>query len=155
MHCHSSSYTRHPHIWGLISWFLCTLTLVLLTPDYYKTTSSSPFFSHFCTTFDWCRTRNNWTESVKMAVLIRPRIRAVVFNQRGQWQRLWRSRGDCDDDSRWRGSTENTHAHFFFLSVAWPTLPCLCWEQHSGKRGDGQKGEVFWAAESHEVIWMF
>lgn len=33
-----------------------------------------------------------------MAVLIRQRIRAVVFNQSSQWQRLWCSRGDCDDD---------------------------------------------------------
>lgn len=40
---------------------------------------------------------------VKMAVLIRRRIRAVVFNQSRQWQNLWHSRGDCDDDSCWRG----------------------------------------------------
>lgn len=41
--------------------------------------------------------------SVKMAVLIRWRIRAVVFNQSRQWQNLWCSRGDCDADSCWRG----------------------------------------------------
>ncbi len=45
-------------------------------------------------------------KSVKMAVLIQWRIRAVVFNQSSQWQSLWCSRGECDDDdddSCWRG----------------------------------------------------
>lgn len=42
-------------------------------------------------------------KSVKMAVLIRRRIRAVVFNQSGHWQDLRGSTGDGDDDSRCRG----------------------------------------------------
>lgn len=88
-------------------------------------------------------------ESVKMAVLIRWRIRAVVFNQSSQWQSLWWSRGDCDDDSCWRGSTENTHALWFVPYGAEPTQLCLCWEQHSGNRRGRQKEE---AAETHGAI---
>lgn len=103
-HC---TRAHHAHIWALISWFLCicSVTSVLLTAAYYKTTT--PAHLHLFPPFHnlWLVLQQHYArgESVKMAVLIRWRIRAVVFNQSSQWQSLWCSGGDCDDDICWRG----------------------------------------------------
>lgn len=86
-----------------ISAYDLIVTLPLFTSVCYKNqdASFSPLFPTVSKSLTGAALSTAWCaggESVKMAVLIRRRIRAVVFNQSSQWQRLWCSRGDCDDD---------------------------------------------------------
>lgn len=89
-----------------ISLHMITVTLVLLTAAHYKPmtlmrlhhfSTASQSFTGAAHATVLCRGK-----SVKMAVLIRWRIRAVIFNQSSPWQNLWCSRDDRDDDSCWR-----------------------------------------------------
>lgn len=79
-------------------------------------------------------------KSVKMAVLIRRRIRAVVFNQSRHWQDLRCSRGDCDDDSRRRGKAPKIHAHSDLFWTRQSLLSDVCAESSiMGKEAKLQK----------------
>lgn len=121
----------------------------------YKTCFFSPFslFHHRL----WQLTSiiaTQWEEQVKMAALIRQRIRAVVFNQSGQWQGLCCSRGDCDDDRCWR------RKHWIYTcsqicslwSRACSTTARLCWEQHYGKTCGRQKGEKMLKLQKNRAV---
>lgn len=84
-----------------ISSHMITPTLIPLTAAHYKPRTLKCLHP----LLHWCCTRKTLLcrgESVKKAVLLRWRIRAVVFNQSSQWQNLRCSRGDRDDDSCWR-----------------------------------------------------
>lgn len=137
---------------------MITVTLALSTPAYYKTNAtgsspSSPAVSQSLTDAAQAAALSE-REPVKMAVLIRWRIRAVVFNQSGQWQSPWCSRGGCDDDSCWRGK------HWKYTC----TLICSLWGRAYSamsvlraafweKEVVGRKGEVILELQKHTGLY--